>query len=126
MHVEADDRVVRFWPYFRDHLDLDTADALTVERHALRWLEMHDRPFDSVGHALDFDDRLDDGALFQLLGQLAPPPPVDGQPLLEAGQVRRTLPRLFGRQWHINGYRKLRHESALLVTLLAVVQGVLR
>ncbi len=54
-----------------DQLDLDPADAVAVERHRLRRLEVHDGPLDPVGHALDLDDGLDNGALVEGFGQLA-------------------------------------------------------
>src|SRR5208283_2716586 len=102
VHVEANNGALLCGLDFGHQLDLDTTDAIAVERHAFRWLVAHDRPFDPVVHALDLDDRLDDRALIYVVGQLAAPHPVDGQPLLEPGQVGGMLPGDLGRQWDID------------------------
>ena len=60
----------------------------------------------------------------RLLGQLAAPHPVDGQPLLVAGQVGRVRPSLLGRQRYVDGSGKFRHElSSAGRPLLAVLQA---
>ena len=75
-----------------DELDLHAAPAVTVKRHGLWRFVIHDGPLDPVGHALDFDDRLDDRALLQGVRQFAPPHPVDASAIPCSAIDRRRTP----------------------------------
>ena len=109
VHVERDRRPVDQRFDLADQFDLHAADTDAVERHRLRRFVVHDGPLDPVGHALDFHDRLDDRALLQGFGQLAPPDAVDAEPLLVARQIGRALPRLLRRQRDVDGDGEFGH-----------------
>ncbi len=74
-----------------DQLDLYPTTTIAVEGQGVRRLVVHQRPLHAVQHALDFDDRVDDRALFEGFRQLRPPGPVDAEPLVVPGQIRGVL-----------------------------------
>jgi len=75
---------------------LDAADAIAVERHALRWLVAHDRPL--IRLYIPLTSTIDSTTVpFSMSsGNGLAPYPVDGQPILVPRQVGGVLPGHLG------------------------------